>query len=71
MNILFKYAQILTLLLLPDFSFANRVVGYYPNWVSSQIMANSINYEVVTHVNHAFAWPDEDGNILSYNNIRL
>ena len=31
--------------------------------------ASSINYEVVTHVNHAFAWPDESGNILSYNNM--
>ena len=69
MNVLSKFSLIIILVFISDFSLANRVVGYYPSWVSSQMTASSINYEVVTHVNHAFAWPDESGNILSYNNM--
>ena len=68
-NISSKSCIIIILVYIFDISLANRVVGYYPNWVSSQMAASSINYEVVTHVNHAFAWPDESGNILSYNNM--
>ena len=30
---------------------------------------SSVDYSVVTHINHAFAWPDQSGNILSYDNM--
>ena len=46
-----------------------RVVGYYPYWVQNEYPANNIDLNIVTHVNHAFAWPDENGNILHYNNM--
>ena len=46
-----------------------RVVGYYPYWVQNEYPANNIDLNIVTHVNHAFAWPDEIGNILHYDNM--
>ena len=69
MHIISKLGLKFLLFFISNFLLANRVVGYYPDWVSNQMTASSINYEVVTHVNHSFAWPDESGNILSYNNM--
>lgn len=46
-----------------------RVVGYYPEWVQSGFPISDIDLSVVTHVNHAFAWPDENANIESYANM--
>ena len=49
--------------------FGQRVVGYYPQWVQNGFPVSNIDLSVVTHVNHAFAWPDVNGNIQSYNNM--
>ena len=49
--------------------FSQRVVGYYPQWVQSSLPISSIDFSVVTHVNHAFAWPDENANVQSYSNM--
>ena len=59
------------LLLLISFNmlFGQRVVGYYPQWVQSGFPISNIDLSVVTHVNHAFAWPDENANIQSYDNM--
>ena len=46
-----------------------RVVGYYPQWVQSGFPVSDIDLSVVTHVNHSFAWPDENANIESYANM--
>jgi len=40
-----------------------RVVGYYPMWDRATFPAAAIHCEYVTHVNHAFAWPNADGTI--------
>ena len=40
-----------------------RVVGYYPMWDRSTLPAANIRFDCVTHVNHAFAWPNADGTI--------
>ena len=49
--------------------FGQRVVGYYPQWVQSGFPISSIDLSVITHVNHAFAWPDENANVQSYDNM--
>jgi len=49
--------------------FGQRVVGYYPQWVQNGFPVSNIDLSVVTHVNHAFAWPDVNGNVLSYSNM--
>lgn len=46
-----------------------RVVGYYPQWIQNSFQPNEIDLTVVSHVIHAFAWPDEQGNVLSYANM--
>ena len=46
-----------------------RVVGYYPQWVQGSFTPDKIDYIVITHVIHSFAWPDEQGNILHYDNM--
>ncbi len=57
------------LILITSFSYAQRVVGYYPQWVQGNLHPSDIDYSVITHINHAFAWPDNDGNILHYDNM--
>ena len=49
--------------------FTQRVVGYYPHWVSDQLSVSNIDFNVVTHLNHAFAWPNQNGEIISYDNM--
>ena len=48
---------------------AQRVIGYYPQWVQNSFTPDNIDYDVITHVIHSFAWPDEQGNILHYDNM--
>lgn len=45
---------------------SQRVVGYYPHWVLSQLQPEEIEFDIVTHVIHSFAWANEDGSISSY-----
>ncbi|HTY00875.1 MAG TPA: glycosyl hydrolase family 18 protein [Bacteroidota bacterium] len=39
------------------------VIGYYPTWLNGTIPANQVHWDVITHVNHAFAWPLANGTI--------
>lgn len=39
------------------------VVGYYPAWVKNSFPADKVDFKVLTHVIHAFAWPKADGSI--------
>ena len=48
---------------------SQRVVGYYPYWMQNEFPVNNIDLTVVTHVIHAFGWPDQNGNVLSYSNM--
>ena len=57
------------LTLITSLSYPQRVVGYYPQWVQGNLHPSDIDYSVITHINHAFAWPDNDGNILHYDNM--
>ena len=57
------------MLILLNSLFSQRVVGYYPKWMHDDFPASYIDLSVVTHVIHAFAWPDNDGNVLSYSNM--
>ena len=43
----------------------SRVVGYYPMWLKTTLPAKNVRFDYVTHVNHAFAWPNTDGTIAS------
>ena len=46
-----------------------RVIGYYPQWVQGSFTPDKIDFSVITHVIHSFAWPDEEGNVLYYSNM--
>jgi len=60
----------LYLVLTPLYIFASStVVGYYPAWLRQQLPAEKIAIENLTHVIHAFAWPEEDGSISHYSNL--
>ena len=50
------------MLILLNSLFSQRVVGYYPKWMHDDFPASYIDLSVVTHVIHAFAWPDNDTN---------
>ena len=70
MTFLLHLIKILTLAFFAaNILLSQRVVGYYPQWVQSSLPISSIDFSVVTHVNHAFAWPDDNANIQSYSNM--
>ena len=48
---------------------AQRVVGYYPQWIQNSFPVEQIDFSIVTHVIHAFAWPNADGSISYYDNM--
>lgn len=60
---------LITLILLLNIATAQRVVGYYPHWVADNLPANGIDFDIVTHVLHSFAWPNENGSISSYDGM--
>ena len=64
---------LLTLLILtisPVYTQTNSiVVGYYRSWFRDDYPAEQINFANLTHVNHAFAWPEADGSISMYDNF--
>ncbi len=57
--VLFFFVSLLT---------AQRVVGYYPYWVQNTLLPQNIDLVTFTHINHAFAWPDANGEIIAPNN---
>lgn len=46
-----------------------RVVGYYPAWRSSIYPPAKLQMNTLTHIIHAFAWPDTNGAINGYSNV--
>jgi len=67
-SLFFSYGFVLILTLVLSFavlSYAGNkiVVGYYPSWIKSTLPASKIQFYNLTHINHAFAWPDADGHI--------
>ena len=43
--------------------YSQRVVGYYPYWMQDEFQPQDLDLETFTHINHAFAWPNEEGEI--------
>ena len=39
------------------------VAGYYPDWAAAVYPPSAIKMENLTHIIHAFAWPNPDGSI--------
>ncbi len=44
-----------------------EVVGYYPAWIIDELPASDVRYDVFTRIVYAFAWPDSNASISSYN----
>lgn len=44
-------------------STSKQVVGYYPYWLQSAYPPAVIQYEDLTHISHAFVWPNADGTL--------
>ena len=40
------------------------VMGYYQSWSRAEFDHTEIAYEYLTHIAHAFAWPDSSGNLV-------
>ena len=59
---------IFILLVSPTYS-QSRVIGYYPEYNSTVVTPESIKFENLTNIIHAFAWPDTNGNIYLYSGM--
>lgn len=40
------------------------IMGYYPGWKKSEFSHTLIDFSCLTHLAHAFAWPDSNGNLI-------
>ncbi|HUI64968.1 MAG TPA: glycosyl hydrolase family 18 protein [Bacteroidota bacterium] len=40
-----------------------RVIGYYPMWYRGTLTPAMIKFNSLTHIDHAFAWPNTDGSL--------
>ena len=45
------------------------VIGYYPHWLKSDLPPEKIDLNILTHIIHAFAWPNSDGTLSTYNGM--
>ena len=61
--------RVLLIWILSHSVYGQRVIGYYPQWIQGSFGPDEINYSVITHVLHAFAWPDGEGNIITYSDM--
>lgn len=51
-------------------SFSQKVVaGYYPSWLRMTLPATKVQFENLTHVVHAFAWPEGSGKVSMYGDL--
>lgn len=46
-----------------------KIVGYYPAWQRSAFPAEKLDFKNLTHIAHAFIWPDADGSLAMYDNF--
>ena len=61
---------ILILILFISFSYSQKqVYGYYPDWVESTLPVEEIDYKSLTHIIHAFIYPDENGFLVNANEL--
>jgi len=61
---------LVSILFLAGQLFAGKIlVGYYPCWLRSTLPAENIMFRQLTHINHAFAWPDAAGNLIQDYNL--
>lgn len=45
------------------------IVGYYPSWTHDTYPAEKVVYSSLTHIAHAFIWPNSDGTLAAYDNF--
>ncbi len=48
---------------------APKVVGYYTAWKRNAFPADKVDFKNLTHIAHAFIWPNADGSLAMYNNF--
>jgi len=48
----------------PASGLSKVVIGYYPSWARSDFGHLKIDYSALTHISHAFTWPDAEGNLI-------
>ncbi len=58
-----KYIVILLLFSAFTLNAQSLLVGYYPSWNQDTFTANEVLWDRVTHVAHAFVWPEADGSL--------
>jgi chitinase len=62
-----RLAPLVVLWLVASSSWAqNLVAGYYPMWTRGTLPASAVRFDLLTHINHAFAWPLTNGSIDAY-----
>ena len=62
-----NYKLIITSILLLSVNILSQnytVMGYYPEWKKYELPAEDIKYNNLTHIIHAFVWPDSTGELI-------
>ncbi|MEW5799603.1 MAG: glycosyl hydrolase family 18 protein [Bacteroidota bacterium] len=63
MKIIYTIVSLSMIFVLCTSSAQKYVIGYYPGWYGVTFPASALKYNYLTHINHAFAYPDAEGNL--------
>ena len=64
------FATIVIMMIFPDAIFGEKlVIGYYPHWIKEDLTPEKIDLNNLTHIVHAFAWPNSDGTLSTYSGM--
>jgi len=65
----FIFLTLFCVLMIKKLRSAQAIVGYYPAWNKPTFPAEDINFEMLTHIMHAFIWPNSSGDLDMYSSI--
>ena len=64
------FATVVIMMILPDAIVGEKlIIGYYPNWIKDDLTPEKIDLNNLTHIVHAFAWPNSDGTLSTYSGM--
>ncbi len=64
------FAAVVIMMISPDSILGEKlIIGYYPHWIKDDLTPEKIDLNNLTHIVHAFAWPNSDGTLSTYSGM--
>ena len=64
------FATVVIMMISPDSILGEKlIIGYYPHLIKDDLTPEKIALNNLTHIVHAFAWPNSDGTLSTYSGM--